>query len=430
MSATSAAPVRYGLIVVGDSPDWSREICGLSVLTRAIAALDRADATVFVLFERDTHLAAAARDRAEAELGRMPHRPTVHFGRLPPADRPWVVVLAPGVFDPRIFETPTTTDESAVVAYRREGAAADAFLWITGSAAAADALLPLFMTVRDRESSGPRAEAEGLHASMSAALRAARTWTVDPGEGLCDPLAEVSIETVTGKLFQQARKTSDTWVARNIDRRISLAVTRRLVPYPITPNQITVGATLIGLAGAALLGVGTYASQLLGGVLLTLAIIVDGCDGEVARIKFLESELGRKLDFFLDNVVNVSAIFAVGAGYAWRSGEMLYLYASTAAALAAAAAVLPVYRLFFQTRKEAVRLGAPAPERAPTASSTAALVEAISGRDFAYLILLLAVFGRAQWFALVCVVGIFVFLAAVSVVYVRARRTPPSAVDP
>lgn len=422
--------MRYGLVIVGDSPDWGRKVCGLSVLTRVIAALDRADATVFVLFEQDTHLSAAVRDSAERELGRMPHPPTVTFGQLPPTDKPWTVVLAPGVFDPRIFETPTIAGASAVVAYRRERSAADAFLWTAESGDAADALLPVLLESWGRDTPVPGAMNDAPRATMSAALRAAQTGTVDPGEGLCDPLEEVSVAKITDKLFQQARKTSDTWVARNIDRRISLAVTRRLVPHPITPNQITVGATLIGLAGAVLLGVGTYVSQLLGGALLTLAIIVDGCDGEVARIKFLESELGRKLDFFLDNVVNVSAIFAVGAGYGWRSGEMLYLYASTAAALAAAAAVLPVYRLFFQARKEAVRIGVP--ESPPTRSrnSTAALVEAISGRDFAYLILLLAVFGRAQWFALVCAVGIFVFLGAVVFVYVRAPRTPPSAVDP
>jgi phosphatidylglycerophosphate synthase len=396
----ATAPLA-GVVLVDDSPGWAETVCGLSVLTRAIAALDRAGAAVFLPFADRADPALLARVRAE--LARMPRRPDVRFGQAPPAASRLAIVTAPGVFDYRILARACEAGAAAVVAFGRPGASV--FLWMV-AAARADGL----MTER----------ADG--ATVAGRLAAAREAVVDPGEGLCDALGESPPAAIVDKLFRQARKSSDTWVARHIDRPISLAVTRRLVPHPVSPNQITVVATLIGLAGAVLLGFGTYASQLAGAFLVTLAIIVDGCDGEVARIKFMESEFGRKLDFFLDNVVNVAAIFAVGAGYAWQTGETPYLVASTIAAVAAAASVAPVYLLFFREQKQAVQLGAPAAP--PQEASLAALVEAIAGRDFAYLILVLALFGRAHWFAPVCVAGIMVFLAAVLVVQIRSARRP------
>lgn len=393
----ATAPLA-GIILADDDPHWEATVCGLTVLTRAIAALDRAGAAVFVSPDA---LTPELRARVEAELARMPRRPDVRFAAAPAGPARRLVVAAPGVFDPRLIDAEALAPD-AVVAFVRPGAARPAFLWATGSAVPGGVVEPARLAER-------------------------QTAAIDPGAGLCERLDEATPQAIAAKLFAQARKTSDTWVARTIDRRISLAITRRLVPWPLTPNQITLAATAIGLAGAALLACGTYATQLAGAALVTLAIIVDGCDGEVARIKFMESEFGRRLDFFLDNVVNVAAIFAVGAGHAWQGGEPLYLWASTVAALAAAASVLPVYALFFREAKAGVQLGAAAPSAGD--GSLAALLEAIAGRDFAYLILGLALFGRAHWFALVCVAGIVVFLAAVLVVLVTTRRPATGTSD-
>ncbi|MNC96008.1 hypothetical protein D3C83_132660 [compost metagenome] len=50
----------------------------------------------------------------------------------------------------------------------------------------------------------------------------------------------------------------------------------------------------------------------------------------------------------------------------------------------------------------------------------AKLAENIAGRDFVYLILFLALFGRAYWFAYICLVGLIAFL--VFVVSLATRR--------
>jgi len=403
-AATAEAPQdRIGLIEGSASPAWSTPIAGLSVLSRVVAALGRCGAAdVYLLQARS--LPADAVATARRELASLPSAPTLHIGPAPESGRggELIVVTQPLVFDPRILDRVDADQiDDAVVGFRRAHEAASP-LWLVGA-----------------RRTGAIAAAIAADRPAATALATAETHTVDPGVGLCDAASSTELEAIERKLYAQARKTSDSWVARNVDRRVSLWLTRRLVDWPITPNQITLASTAIGLLGAILLGVGTYLSQLLGAALLTSSIIIDGCDGEVARIKFMESEFGRKLDFFLDNVVNVAAIFAVGAGFAWQSGQNAYLYVSAINALAAAAAVWPVYSLFFRINKEAIRLDAPSTTGTTSVSS---MVEGMAGRDFAYAILALAVFGRAHWFAWICLGGMLGFLAVVSFLWLRERN--------
>jgi len=50
---------------------------------------------------------------------------------------------------------------------------------------------------------------------------------------------------------------------------------------------------------------GDYTGFLAGTALFQLINILDGCDGEIARAKYLDSERGRRLDAFCDFVANL-----------------------------------------------------------------------------------------------------------------------------
>ena len=110
------------------------------------------------------------------------------------------------------------------------------------------------------------------------------------------------------------------FVARRLNKPLSVWVTRHwLVATSITPNQITLVAAAIGLVGCALLAVGGYAGALAGMACAHLQSILDGCDGELARVRFQQSKLGAWLDTFVDDVLNVLMTAAVGIGL-WRAG--------------------------------------------------------------------------------------------------------------
>jgi hypothetical protein len=107
-------------------------------------------------------------------------------------------------------------------------------------------------------------------------------------------------------------------------------------------------------------------------------------------------------------LVNTLGIFTCGAGHYWQGGPPFYLWASYVNAGTALASVFPVYWLFFRENKEAY---SPAQQEKPAGGFDAAkFAESIAGRDFVYLILGLAIVGRAYWFAHFCLVGLICFL--------------------
>jgi CDP-L-myo-inositol myo-inositolphosphotransferase len=92
-----------------------------------------------------------------------------------------------------------------------------------------------------------------------------------------------------------------------------------LVRSRITPNQITLFAAALGLVGCALMATGRYLWVVLGLALEHTQSVLDGCDGELARVRFQQSKLGAWLDTFVDDVLNVSMTAAAGVGV-WRAG--------------------------------------------------------------------------------------------------------------
>jgi phosphatidylglycerophosphate synthase len=81
---------------------------------------------------------------------------------------------------------------------------------------------------------------------------------------------------------------------------------------PITPNQITLLAMVVGLAAAACFIHGSEATMVWGGVLLWTSAILDGADGILARAQRKFSELGRALDGTADVVVAAATVAAAG----------------------------------------------------------------------------------------------------------------------
>ncbi len=113
-------------------------------------------------------------------------------------------------------------------------------------------------------------------------------------------------------------KKIDGPVSKYINRHFSIAITRKIASKPYTPNQISLVGALIGMVGASLfLTAGTFAetsmmlvwtSMLLAGLLVQVSSIIDGVDGEIARLKFQLSPYGAYVDYMLDRYVDGSIV--------------------------------------------------------------------------------------------------------------------------
>jgi len=107
-------------------------------------------------------------------------------------------------------------------------------------------------------------------------------------------------------------KDADGIISRNINRKISLFFTRRLARGSTTPNQVTAVVFSLGIcSGPAIIAIGGYWGFFAGALLYYLSAIVDGCDGELSRLKFLGTPLGAWLDTVVDDTVGLSYLIGL-----------------------------------------------------------------------------------------------------------------------
>ncbi len=218
-------------------------------------------------------------------------------------------------------------------------------------------------------------------------------------------------------------KDTDGVMSRYFDRAISLAVSRRLAGTRVTPNAMTLVAVGIGLAGAPFFLSARRAVQVIGGLLFLLHSILDGCDGELARLRFQESRSGGVLDFWGDNVVHMAVFAAMAVGLARSTGEFWPFLCGASAVAATAGSALFVYRRTMTAEKDGPLYTSVVTHRETTLSRVA---DALSRRDFIYLVLILSAFGKADWFVVLAAAAVPTFFLAVVVVAWNDRRAARS----
>jgi phosphatidylglycerophosphate synthase len=115
-------------------------------------------------------------------------------------------------------------------------------------------------------------------------------------------------------LLRHSGKSQDGLVSKFLNRPISRVITRLLLKLPITPNAWTILTFALAPLAFVFLVRGDYTGFLAGAALFQLINILDGCDGEIARAKYLDSERGRRLDAFCDFVANLIFVLCLGIG--------------------------------------------------------------------------------------------------------------------
>jgi CDP-L-myo-inositol myo-inositolphosphotransferase len=115
----------------------------------------------------------------------------------------------------------------------------------------------------------------------------------------------------------------DGLVASWLNRPLSTRLSAVLVRTRATPDLITVVSFLLGLVGAGLFALGGYAAALAGGLMAQAASVVDGCDGEVARLRQATTPRGAWLDTVLDRYADMALVVAITFAYASRHPSAL-----------------------------------------------------------------------------------------------------------
>ena len=123
------------------------------------------------------------------------------------------------------------------------------------------------------------------------------------------------------KFINDLTKGEDGIISKQFNRKISTLISRYLVNTSITPNMISFTILMMAIPTFLLLASGIYPWLILGGLLIQLMSILDGVDGEIARMKFTRSSWGEFLDANLDKYVDTAAVAGMTLGFLKITGN-------------------------------------------------------------------------------------------------------------
>lgn len=213
------------------------------------------------------------------------------------------------------------------------------------------------------------------------------------------------------RLRRSLARPTDGPVARLLNRPLSTRLSLLLAPLRLPPDLVTVTVFGLSLLAGVLLAAG---QQLLGAVLVQATSVLDGVDGELARVQLRESRRGAMLDGVLDRCADTAIVAGLGV---WSLSQGLGPIPGLLLAVAATAASL----LSMATKDRAAALGLPrAPERM--------LGLLLGGRDGRLLLIaVLAAFGKPA-LGLLAITASAGITAALRVYLIAVRRpSRPSA---
>lgn len=274
------------------------------------------------------------------------------------------------------------------------------------------------------------AEMVGGQRSLAEALpRAGQldTPAVPVGPGLFVPLDATHpppvLERALGDDLGRRTAAKDSYLATLIDRRLSRPVTRLFLRWPVTPAQVTLASIALGILGAIGLGTVSYWGRLAGVLALIASIVLDCVDGEIARSRFEQSAAGARLDVMGDYLVHLAVFSGLGIGLYRQGLPPGGGWAAVALVAAVLATTLMLHRLFIgPALGQGGDLHWSGEEEGLRDSPIAAVVEKLASRDYTYLLLILALLGRLEWFLYAAAVGAWVFVGAVLAFWAYQRR--------
>ena len=129
----------------------------------------------------------------------------------------------------------------------------------------------------------------------------------------------------------------DGVVSRYLNRPLSRPLAATLARTPVTPDVVTFATLAFSLGVGALVGLGWH---LAGGVGIQLASVIDGVDGDLARLRGRTSRFGAALDAIADRYAD-AAILGGMTVYAARFED--WPQAEAVGALALAGALIVSY---------------------------------------------------------------------------------------
>ena len=188
---------------------------------------------------------------------------------------------------------------------------------------------------------------------------------------------------------------TDSFVDRNFNRPLGRVASKLLIHTRISPNQISLLATSVGVLAAWCFTRGLPHWMILGAILLQLSAVIDCVDGDIARMLHKETPIGKWLDLGGDQLVHLCLFAGIGVGlHHMNEASEATLWLGLAAALGVVLSFITILR----------------EEQGDTSHPRLRqLMAKTANRDYSVVLLVLAIANRVEWFLWIAVVAIHSF---------------------
>lgn len=129
-----------------------------------------------------------------------------------------------------------------------------------------------------------------------------------------DARSEQLAQAAEKRLLASVRKPTDGFVSRHFNRYVSLFLSRWLIRLGASPNFISASNLLLGVLAAVLLALGGQQNTIIAALLFQFTSIVDGSDGEVAKLTWKMSPNGAWIDTICDQITYFLFFIALPLG--------------------------------------------------------------------------------------------------------------------
>ncbi|WP_430783705.1 CDP-alcohol phosphatidyltransferase family protein [Actinoplanes sp. G11-F43] len=152
------------------------------------------------------------------------------------------------------------------------------------------------------------------------------------------------------EIRERTYKPVDAWWTVLLVDPLASRLVRLVAPYRwITPNILTLIASIFGFGAAACFAVGETWYLVAGGLLFHISFVVDCMDGKIARLNGTGTMFGQWLDFVLDRVRVFFIALALFGGQFVRTDDVAWLW------LMAVAVFLDLFRYLNSAQMAKVR---------------------------------------------------------------------------
>lgn len=213
-----------------------------------------------------------------------------------------------------------------------------------------------------------------------------------------------------------------------LNRVFSRPLTRLLLKTPLTPNQTTLLSLFFGILAGCLFSNGAWRWGILGALSYQLAVLLDNCDGEIARAKNWGSSFGAWLDIACDLLVDLSLFLGIAIGMANKAASgpiRLFAFLCVSGAMFHFALVVTEKLKGFGP----AAFGAPHPEHKTRKNFFLSVFDALREGEISWLVLLFALMNKTG--SLLWLGGIYMQIIWISALlinfkwlFLRTRHEP------